>query len=174
MECKDLIVDGLSRVDEVLRTTVKGLSEEQLAFRPAENTNSIAWLAWHLTRVQDGHMAEVIEQPQLWIRDGWHERFGRPADPADSGYGASPEQVASIRPPGPEVLEQYHAAVYRRSVEILSGISCADMDRIVDTNWDPPVTLGVRLISVVDDCAQHAGQMAYVRGLIEGRRWYPW
>jgi uncharacterized damage-inducible protein DinB len=174
MECRDLLIDGLGRVAESLKLALDGLSAEQLAFRPAEHANSIAWLAWHLTRVQDDHIAELAGRPQAWIEKGWHQRFGRPADPSDTGFGHGSQEVASIQPDGPAVLLEYHAAVHQRSVEYLQGISCDDLDRVVDTGWNPPVTAGVRLISVVDDCAQHVGQMAYVRGLIEGRKWLPY
>ena len=174
MDCKDLIVDGLNRVDEDLRQALEGLSADQLAFRPAEHANSIAWLAWHLTRVQDDHVSEIAGRPQAWTEERWHEKFGKRADPGDTGFGYRAAQVASIRPDGPQVLIDYYAAVHTRSMEYLSGVTCADMDRIIDTRWDPPVTVGVRLVSVVNDCTQHAGQMAYLRGLIEGRRWLPY
>jgi uncharacterized damage-inducible protein DinB len=174
MDCKDLIIDGLNRVDEDFRQAVEGLSPEQLAYRPAENANSIAWLAWHLTRVQDDHVSDIAGRPQAWIDERWHERFGKPAEANDTGFGYRADQVAAIRPNGSEVLVEYYAAVHRRSMEYLGRLSCQEMDRVIDTSWDPPVTVGVRLISVVNDCTQHVGQMAYVRGLIEGRRWLPY
>jgi uncharacterized damage-inducible protein DinB len=174
MDCKDLIVDGLNRVDEDLRATLDGLSAEQLAFRPAEHANSIAWLAWHLTRVEDDHISEMAGTPQAWIEQSWHQRFGKAADPADTGFGYSAEQVGAIRPEGPRTLLEYFAAVHQRSLSYLENLTCAAMDRVIDTRWDPPVTVGVRLVSVVNDCTQHVGQMAYVRGLIEGKRWLPY
>jgi hypothetical protein len=174
MECRDLVIDGLGRVEESLRMALDGLSAEQLGWRPSEQANSIGWLAWHLTRVQDDHVSEIAGRPQAWIEDGWYARFGKPADPGDTGFGYTAEQVAALRIDGAGVLLEYHASVHRQSLEYLTQASCADMDRIIDTRFDPPVTVGVRLISVVDDCAQHTGQMAYVRGLIENRHWFPW
>jgi uncharacterized damage-inducible protein DinB len=174
MQCRDLVIDALGRVEEDLRRTLEGLSAERLAFRPAEHANSIAWLAWHLTRVMDDHVSELAGRPQAWIADTWHARFDKPADPGDTGFGYGPADVASIKPGGPQVLIDYYAAVHGRSLEYLRTLTCEDMDRVVDTNWDPPVTAGVRLISVVNDCTQHVGQMAYLRGLIEGRRWLPY
>jgi hypothetical protein len=174
MQCRDLLIDGLGRVEENVRMTLDGLSAEQLAFRPAEHANSIGWLAWHLTRVQDDHVSELAGRPQAWVADGWHARFGKPADPTDTGFGYGPDQVATIRPDGPQVLLDYYTAVHQRSLEYLGQVSCDDLDRVVDTHWDPPVTAGVRLVSVVDDCAQHVGQMAYIRGLLEGRKWLPY
>ncbi len=173
MDCKDLIVDGLNRVDEDLRATLDGLTAEQLAFRPAEHSNSIAWLAWHLTRVEDDHVSEMAGRPQAWVEQGWHERFDKPADPADTGFGYTAEQVATLRPEGQALLD-YYAVVHKRSLDYLAGLACEDMDRVIDTRWNPPVSVGVRLVSVINDCTQHVGQMAYVRGVIENRKWLPY
>jgi uncharacterized damage-inducible protein DinB len=166
MECRDLILDGLARTEEGLRHALKDLSAEQLAWRPTEGANSIGWLAWHLTRIQDDHVAHLAGLGQAWLEEGWHQRFGRPADKDDTGYGHGPNEVASVRPDSPRVLLEYHAAVYARTRAYLQTITCADLDRVVDTRWDPPVTAGVRLVSVVDDCAQHMGQLSFVRGLL--------
>jgi uncharacterized damage-inducible protein DinB len=174
MDVGDLLIDALGRVEESMRMTLEGLSPEQLTFRPAESANSIGWLAWHLTRVEDDHVSELAGQPQAWIADGWHARFNRPAKADDTGFGDTPEQVASLQPESAEVLLDYYTAVHQRSVEYMRGMSGADLDRVIDTRWDPPVTVGVRLVSVVNDCTMHVGQMAYVRGVLEERRWFPW
>ncbi len=174
MDCKDLVVDGLSRVEESLHMTLDGLTAEQLAFRPAEHANSIGWLAWHLSRVEDDHVADLAGTSQAWIADGWHARFNRPADQHDTGFGHAPQDVARLRPESSQVLLDYYAAVHQRSIAYLSQLSCEAMQRVIDTRWDPPVTVGVRLISVVNDATQHVGQMAYIRGLIENRKWLPY
>jgi uncharacterized damage-inducible protein DinB len=174
VDCKDLVIDGLGRVGESLQVALEGLSAEQLAFKPGDHANSIGWLAWHLTRVEDDHISELAGRAQAWIEDGWHDRFGRPADTADTGFGHTPAQVAAFKPDSAQLLLDYYAAVHARSLEYVQKLSCQDMDRVIDTNWDPPVTAGVRLISVINDCTQHVGQMAYARGLIENRKWYRW
>ena len=87
---------------------------------------------------------------------------------ADIGYGHSADEVAKVRT-GADLLREYHDAVHDRTVDYVQSIGPDDLDRIVDENWDPPVTLGVRLISVVSDDLQHAGQAAYVRGIYERR-----
>ncbi|MGI9148076.1 MAG: mycothiol transferase [Chloroflexota bacterium] len=174
MDCKDLIVDGLGRVEESMRVTLAGLSTEQLMLRPAEHANSIGWLAWHLSRVEDHHLSELAGTPQAWIADAWHARFNRPADEHDTGFGHGPEEVAQLRPDSSLVLLDYYAAVHQRSIDYLSRLKCEDMHRVIDTRWDPPVTLGVRLVSVVNDTTQHVGQMAYIRGLVENRKWLPY
>jgi hypothetical protein len=165
MECRDLISDGLGRVREMFESTLDGLTAEQLTYRPDPQANSIAWLAWHLTRVEDDHVSDLAGETQAWLADGWHARFDRPADEDD---------VGAVRPSSAQVLLDYHLAVYNRSLTYLQGLQCSDMDRELDEPYDPPVTVGVRLVSVVNDCTQHVGQMAYVRGLLERRHWLPY
>jgi len=165
MECRDLILDGLSRISDGMREHLAGLSADDLEWRPGDDANPIGWIAWHLTRVQDDHISELAGQPQAWLTDGWHARFDRPPDASDTGYGYSADEVGAFRTPSAEVLLAYHQAVYQRSTAYVQRVACADLDRIIDRRWDPPVTVGVRLISVVDDCAQHIGQIGYLRGL---------
>ena len=163
----DLLVDGFGRVRENVHAAVEGLGEDELAFRPAGSGNSIAWLVWHLTRVQDDHVAEVAGTKQAWTEEGWSGRFGLPFDEADTGYGHSAEEVAAVAVPA-ELLAGYHDAVVERTLAYVGRLRDDDLDRIVDERWDPPVTLAVRLVSVLDADAQHVGQAAFVRGLLPG------
>ncbi|MET0146669.1 MAG: DUF664 domain-containing protein [Ilumatobacteraceae bacterium] len=169
MDIAELLVEMYGRVPEEIHGAVDGLSADELTARPAPGANSIAWLVWHLTRVQDEHVAELIGVEQLWVEEPWPEQFGLPADPHDTGYGHTTEQVAAVRPDGPDVLVEYYGAVAARTTAWLATLTPDDLDRIVDERWDPPVTLGVRLVSIVDDHIQHAGQAAYVRGLLPPR-----
>jgi uncharacterized damage-inducible protein DinB len=168
MTSADLLTDAFDRIQEVVHRAVEGLSGPQLAQRPAENANSIAWLVWHLTRIQDDHVAGVAGTAQVWTRDGWADRFGLPFDASDTGYGHGPEDVAAVRVDSADLLTGYHDAVHDRTVQYVAGLTDADLPRIVDRAWDPPVTLAVRLISVISDDLQHAGQAGYVRGLLKG------
>jgi hypothetical protein len=164
----ELLIDGFDRVHETVQQAVAGLDEDRLAFRPAPDANSIAWLVWHLTRVQDDHVADVAEAPQLWITGGWVERFRLPFEVGATGFGQSSEEVGRVRAPA-ELLAGYQDAVHRSTVDYLRTLRDDDFDRIVDERWDPPVTLAVRLVSVLDDTMQHVGQASYVRGLVERR-----
>ncbi len=168
MRSADLLADGLSRVREVVHDVAGGLSPEQLAFRPQPGANSIGWLIWHLTRVQDDHVADVAGTAQVWTADGWAERFGLPLGHGETGYGHSAGEAGQVRVRSADLLTGYHDAVYEASLRFVRTITDADLDRIVDTRWDPPVSLGIRLVSVIDDDAQHAGQAAYLRGLLTG------
>jgi hypothetical protein len=139
---------------------------DQLTEPVSPGANTIAWLVWHLARVQDDHVAELLDTEQVWVTGDWAPQFGLDPDPDNTGYGHTAAEVATVRPERPEVLLDYLGAVDGRTRELLAGLTADDLDRVVDRRWDPPVTLGVRLVSVADDSLQHAGQAAYARGLI--------
>ena len=165
MESKELLFDAYSHIRRIVHQAADGLSQEQLAYRPEEGSNSIAWLVWHLTRIQDSHLAPVTRLEEAWLAEGWSEKFGLPG--TDSiGYGDGPEQVAAIRPDG-ELLLGYHDRVSGRVLTYMDNVDATELDRIVDTSYDPHVKAGVRLVSVISDNLQHAGQARYVRGMIE-------
>jgi uncharacterized damage-inducible protein DinB len=168
MQSRDLLIYAYEQIQNTLRRTIEGLDPDQLTSRVAPEANTIAWLAWHLVRVQDDHVAEVAGREQVWTGEGWADRFGLPFDESETGYGFSPDQVAQVRVESAELLLHYAADVHARSVDFLRGLTDTDLDRIVDTRWDPPVTLGVRLASVLSDDLQHIGQAAYLRGLLTG------
>jgi hypothetical protein len=161
-----VLTDSFSRIGEEVHAAVDGLSAEQLAFRADPQANSIGWLVWHLSRVQDDHVAGVAGTDQVWTQQGWAERFGLPFPVHAIGYGHSSDDVAAVRVESPDLLTGYYDAVAARTLDHVGRLTEADLDRVVDEAWDPPVTQGVRLVSVVDDCAQHAGQAAFVRGLV--------
>ncbi len=166
MDVRELLIESFDRLPDLVRGAVDGLTPEQLRWTPAPRANSIGWLVWHLTRIQDDHVADLLGQDQLWATGDWAARFGLDPDVTDTGYGHSAAEVAAVRPDSAQVLVDYYDAVAARTAELLRGVTPEDLDRIVDKRWDPPVTLGVRLVSVVDDDVQHVGQAAYVRGLL--------
>jgi uncharacterized damage-inducible protein DinB len=165
----ELLMYAYDRVQEGLRRALEGLSAEQLNARAGPDANSIAWLAWHLVRVQDDHIAEVAGGPQVWQEGDWARRFGLDLGTTETGYGWSAEQVAGLRPESADALVDYYDAVADRTDAFLATLTDADLDRVVDERWDPPVTLGVRLVSVADDDLEHVGQAAYVRGVLKAR-----
>jgi uncharacterized damage-inducible protein DinB len=164
----DLLVDAFGRVREVVHEVLDSLPAEHLAKPPAPGANTIAWLVWHLTRIQDDHVAGVTGSEQVWTTGGWAARFGLPFGDDATGYGQSSEEVTAVRPESTELLTAYYDAVHARTEQFLRGLTDADFERIVDERWDPPVTLGVRLVSIIADDLQHAGQAAYIRGLLAG------
>ncbi|MEO5981891.1 MAG: DinB family protein [Pedococcus sp.] len=162
----ELLVDGFTRIREGVHAAVEGLGPDRLSQQPAKGSNSIGWLVWHLARVQDDHVAEVAGLDQVWTSGPWREHFGLPFDPAETGYGATSEEVALVRDLSADQLTGYLDAVHEQTVAWVKGLAPEDLDRVVDERWDPPVTLGARLVSVVNDDQQHVGQAAYVRGLL--------
>jgi hypothetical protein len=159
----ELLIDGFGRIREIVHDVLDGLTQADLDFRVGPAANSIGWLIWHLTRVQDDHIAGAGGLEQVWLQ-GWEERCGLPLDVADIGYGHTSDQVALVKLSA-DLLAGYHDATYEQTIAFISGLTEADMDIVVDPRWDPPVTMAVRLVSVLVDDLEHAGQAAYVKGL---------
>ena len=168
MASSDVLVDAFERIRDAVNPAVNDLSAEQLAFRPDGGSNSIGWLVWHLTRIQDDHVAGVADRPQVWLKDGWYERFGLPYPPEAHGFGQTTAEVGQFQDVTAEQLLGYHRAVYAQTLDFLEGLKEEDLGRVVDRSYRPPVTVAVRLVSVVADDLQHLGQAAYVRGLLRG------
>jgi uncharacterized damage-inducible protein DinB len=161
---ESILIDSFTRIREQVVELTDGLSDELAAYRPDEGSNSIAWLIWHLTRVQDDHVAGLAGVEQAW--PSWRDRFDLPFDEWATGYGQTSADVAAVRVSS-ELLAGYHAAVHELTLAYLDGITEAELARVVDTRWDPPVTAAVRLVSVLGDAMQHLGQAGYVQGLAE-------
>ena len=164
MTSAELLTDAFGRVRETVHEAVEGLSAGQLTARLDEDANSIAWLCWHLARVQDDHVADAFGVEQVWPE--WAARFGLPFGPGATGYGHGSRQVAQVLVPAGDLLTGSHDAVHAQTIGLVAGVTDADLSRIVDERWNPPVTLGVRLVSVISDCLQHAGQAAFIRGIL--------
>ena len=167
MHAKDILIDGYDRIREEVHAAVEGLDPDGLNARPTAETNSIAWLVWHLTRVQDDHVADAFGLDQVWLTQDWEKRFGLGLPRHDTGYGHTPAKVAKVQVSDGGLLTGYYDAVHAQTEQALRALTAADLERVVDERWDPPVTLGVRLVSVLSDDLQHAGQAAYVRGLLQ-------
>ena len=169
MRATTVLEDAFSRIRDVGWDAVQGLTDEELTYRVDGETNTVGWLVWHLARVQDDHIAEVAGTEQVWAEDGWVDRFGLSFDERAVGFGQDADEVAQVQA-GQDLLVGYLSAVLDRTAEYLAGLSDDDLDRVVDDNWDPPVTLAVRLMSIIADDLQHAGQAALLRGIILRRR----
>jgi uncharacterized damage-inducible protein DinB len=172
VETKEMVTGVLGGITRPLNIALEGITLDQVTFRPNDQCNTIAWLVWHLSRVQDRIVSSLAGQPQAWVAEGWHAKFGRPADEGDAGMGHGPRDVESIRPESAQLLLDYYNAVFKRTEAYVNGLSAADFDRVVDPA-NPEVTVGRRLQVCIMDNVQHAGQAAYLRGLIEGRRVWP-
>lgn len=161
----DLLTDAFTRIREGASAVVEGLTVDQLAHRPPPGGNPVGWLVWHLCRVQDDHVADVAGLEQVWTAQGYADRFGLPFAPEATGYGQDDDEVDAVRVEA-ELLAAYACAVSDQTLAFLRTVGPDELDRVVDERWDPPVTLGARLVSVADDDIAHLGQAAYVRGLL--------
>jgi uncharacterized damage-inducible protein DinB len=168
MTSAEILADSFGRIRDIVHRVLDGLSRDQLAARLDGEANTIGWLVWHLTRIQDDHIAGVAGTDQVWTSAGWADRFDLALEPADTGFGHTPPEGASVVVDA-EPLREYYDAVHEVTLAYLRALTDADLDRIVDERWDPPVTLGVRLVSIIVDDVQHAGQAAYIRGILDRR-----
>ncbi|MGC0143500.1 mycothiol transferase [Pseudactinotalea sp. Z1732] len=157
-----MLTDHFGRIDELVEDLTDGLSPETSRWRPAADANTIAWLLWHQSRVQDDHVSDLAGTEQVWPQ--WHERLDLPLDVSDTGFGHSPDDVAAVRISAAD-LRDYHAQVHARTLEYVGRLDGDELERVVNSDWDPPVTVAIRLVSVIGDCLQHLGQAAYIRGI---------
>ncbi|GAB20433.1 hypothetical protein GOEFS_115_00730 [Gordonia effusa NBRC 100432] len=169
MKATDILADGFSRIHENVHAVVTGLDAGQLTYQPGPQANTIAWLVWHLTRVQDDHVSDLPlageKREQVWRTGGFARRFALPFDESATGYGQSIEEMSAVRASARDLVD-YYDATHAATQDFLASITDDDLNTVVDTRWNPPVTMGARLVSVVDDDAQHIGQAAYIRGLL--------
>ena len=164
---RSLLRDGFERVHDRVGGVLDGCPSDALTFRVDDDANTIAWLVWHLSRVQDDHVAGLAGTDQAWHADGWQARFGLDLDADDTGYGHSAQQVAALDAVSADQLTGYHEAVDARTEAYLDRVDVRELARVVDEHWDPPVTASVRLVSVLSDTLQHVGQAALLRGIAE-------
>jgi hypothetical protein len=164
MDTAALLTDHFARIRDLYGDLARDLDEASLRHRPGGTGNPPAWLLWHVARLQDEHVAHLASEPQRW--PDWGHRLGLDNGPDDIGYGHTSAQVDAIRVTEPTLLIAYHADVHDMTHAYLAQVDGAELDRVVDTRWDPPVTAGVRLVSLIGDCLQHLGQVGYVKGLL--------
>jgi hypothetical protein len=164
MLSNEVLSEAFSRIHEVVHSALEDARIEVLTYRADAEANTIAWLVWHLTRVQDDHIADLMGEEQVWTKGGWVDRFDLPLEPTATGYGQSSDDVADVCADA-DLLAHYYDAVHTRTIDYLNTLNDPDFARIVDASWNPPVTLAVRLVSILSDDLQHAGQASYVRGL---------
>ena len=162
---RELLRDSFTRLIEHSDDLADGLTDDVAYYQPVPGANTITWLLWHSARVQDDHLSEIAGTEQVWFRDGWEGRFDLDLPKGSHGFGHTPEQVAKVRAPA-HLLGGYYRAVHAMTLAYVASVTAQDLEVIVDRRWTPPVTASARIVSVIDDCAQHLGQAAFVRGLV--------
>jgi hypothetical protein len=161
---RELLRDAFTRLIEHVDELTDGLTDDQANYRPSPDANSIAWLIWHSARVQDLQLAPIAGVEQVWKTGGWVERFALDLPANDSGYGHGRDEVAKVQATA-DLLAGYYHAVHELTLEFVAGVTADDLELVIDRNWDPPVTASSRIVSIIDDCAQHLGQAAYLLGI---------
>jgi len=170
MEWQQLIISIFERMSQIMEKSLQRLTLDDVNQQPSRDTNSMGWLAWHLTRCYDEAMANLLGEEQLWIKGKWHAKFNRPADPQDLGFGHSPEDLSAFKSPEVQILLGYYRAVLELMRHYITNLSESDLDQKLDHPRFP--TVAARLVGVVNDSYQHIGQIAYVRGLLKGLGWW--
>ncbi len=161
---RELLRDSFTRLIEHADDLTDGLTDEVSYYRLTPEANTIAWLLWHSARVQDAQLCDIAGVEQVWFRGGWVDKFALELPRDAHGYGHTPEEVGKVRASA-ELLAGYYRAVHEVTMEYLASVTPDDLAKIVDRRWTPPVTASARLVSIIDDCAQHLGQAAYIRGI---------
>jgi uncharacterized damage-inducible protein DinB len=168
MSRAELLVDQFERVRDAVYPAVNGLSFDELAYRPDDQSNSIAWLAWHLARVQDQVVSSLSGEEPVWTHNGWFERFALELEPTDTGYGHDPAMVGEVTSAAAPLLD-YFEDVHERTVAWLRSLDDAALAVVVDETTVPPSTVESKLVDAIVDDLQHVGQAAYLRGMVQRR-----
>jgi len=170
MEFQQLLIKVFERASQMLEKALDGLTQDDLNYLPNPDCNSIGWLAWHLTRVQDSAISNLMDKEQCWIADKWYGKFGRNPDPTDRGVGHTSVDVSNFKSPDSKTLLDYYCAVFKQTKEYINKLSTAELGREVDNLRSPLV--GLRIAGIINDNIQHVGQIAYLRGMLKGKGWY--
>lgn len=162
---RDLLIDSFARIREHAEEVTDGLDPDVANRRIVPDANTIAWLVWHSARVIDAQLAPIAGVEEVWTANDWYGRFGLDLPPESTGYGHSRAEAAKVHG-SDALLIGYFRDVDAMAGRYLAGVTPDELSRVIDEAWDPPVTVAVRLVSIVDDCAQHLGAAAYLKGAL--------
>jgi len=169
MKPTTILHNAATRPTEAAERLRTSLTPQVLNAHPGGHDNSVAWLLWHTGRELDVQTADLAGTEEVWSTGGFAERTGLGAAGDALGLGHSAEAARAIRTDYGDALVDYVAAATDALLDYISTLSEADLDQIIDENWDPPVSRGVRIVSMIDDAAQHLGQAAYAVGAAADR-----
>lgn len=168
MDALDLLRDVTSRPRDAAERMRPELNPVSLNARPGGHDNSVAWLLWHSGREIDAQLADLTGHEQVWTSRDFAGRFDLGPEGDGVGYGHTPEEARRILVDDPELLLGYLGAALESLEAYLDDITAAQLDDVIDEDWEPPVTRGARLISVIDDAIQHLAQANYALGMPTG------
>jgi hypothetical protein len=151
-----------------IRWVTAEATDEQLHERLTPSANSIAWLIWHLSRWRDHMSAKIMGEPEVWIRDGWTDRFDLP--PTATGLGDSYDRVAAFRPER-ALLFEYFEAAHAAATDRISRMTPDDLMKPVEYVPNDLRPAWRCLIAMCGDSIQHTGQINFLRGLESDAGW---
>ena len=151
-----------------IKQATDDLTDEQLYYQPTAETNSIAWLVWHLSRWRDAVSATISGEAQIWVSAGWAQRCGIPDE--RTGLGDTPAQVTAFRVER-AVLFGYVEAAHQCTVGRVAALTPTQLEQSITSYTGEKRPAWRALAGVCGDSAQHTGQIAYLRGLMSGYGW---
>ena len=166
MDARDILTDAASRPLAAIRAVAELITPGNLNAHPGGHDNSIAWLLWHMGREIDVQVAHLAGAEELWTARGYAEQLGITEE--GIGYGHTPAQARAVTARDPLPLLDYLTAATEALQEYLASLDPSALGEVIDSDWDPPVTRGTRLVSIIDDAAQHAGQVGYALSIAPG------
>src|SRR5690625_791111 len=166
MDARDILTDAASRPLAAIRAVAELITPGNLNAHPGGHDNSIAWLLWHMGREIDVQVAHLAGTEELWTASGYAEQLGITEE--GIGYGHTPAQARAVTARDPHPLLDYLTAATAALQEYLASLDPSALGEVIDSDWDPPVTRGTRLVSIIDDAAQHAGQVGYALSIAPG------
>lgn len=165
MDAVDILRDLASRPRAAATALGDQLNPVSLNARPGGHDNSVAWLLWHTGREIDVQLAGLTGDEQQWTAGGFDARFALGQVGDTVGVGHSSAEARRILVDDGAGLLEYVDATFAAMERYLEMVTAADLEDVIDAQWDPPVTRGARLVSIIDDAAQHIAQAAYVLGM---------
>ncbi len=162
------IDSGLNEAFDKLKRALDGLSEDELHWRPALESNTIDWMVWHMARVEDNWVnVRLRESESIWDRDGWAERCG--VEVPDNGYGQSAEEIRAIPPFNVPLVMDYYAAVRQGTTDYFENeMQEEDLNKEVPHARYDPINYAWVLGHLLCEEAEHLGQIEYLRGMMRG------
>jgi uncharacterized damage-inducible protein DinB len=162
----ELIVKSLEESRQYVADAIKGLSQDDIAWRPKTHSNSIAFLLWHVARVEDLWINRILlGEKEVYELEGWHKKFNTPAQ--DSGFGYDVAKLKSWPVPKLALLKEYAAVVREKTLAYLKSVNEKKLDEPKDFGWSKG-NVGSALSHLITEVAEHSGQIGYLRGIMKG------
>lgn len=161
----EILLDAAGRPVEAAHALRGRLDATVLNAHPGGHDNSIAWLLWHAGRELDVQLADLSGADQVWIGGGFRDRFDLGELGDQVGFGFTGDQARALVVSDPDLLLEYLDATTDAVRTYIGTLDEQALGVVIDDAWDPPVTRGARLVSIIDDAVQHVGQAAYAAGM---------